>query len=137
MINAYYFSDENLKNGFIINLESHNINHVNSILSITTKYPYFGIETRCISKILKEMATIHARLKNQYKCKYHILFSASFYKINEEDLRSDETELFINLNINHNLTETDIKNIDVKCQLEHQIQIQETKESVWIFDKIN
>ena len=83
------------------------------------------------------MATIYARLINQYKFKYHILFSASFYKINEEDQRSDEIELFINLKINNNSTETDINNIDVKSQLEHQIQVQETKESGWIFDKIN
>ena len=66
-----------------------------------------------------------------------MLFSASFYKNNEEDQRNDEIELFINLNINNNLTESDIDNIDLKSQLEHQIQIQETKESGWIFDKIN
>ena len=41
------------------------------------------------------------------------------------------------MNINHNLTESDVKNLDVKFQLEHQIQIQETKESVGIFDKIS
>ena len=41
------------------------------------------------------------------------------------------------MNINTNLTESDIDNIDVQSQLEHQIQIQETKESGWIFDKIN
>ena len=40
------------------------------------------------------------------------------------------------MNINHNLTEKDIDNSDVKSQLEHQIQIQETEESGWIFDKI-
>ena len=96
------------------------------------------------------MATIYARLINQCKFNDHILFSASFYKINEEDQRSDEIELFINLKINNNLielfinlktnknlTETDINNIDVKSQLEPQIQVQETKESGWIFDKIN
>ena len=83
------------------------------------------------------MATIYAKLINQYKFKYHILFSASFYKINKEDQRSDEIELFNNLIINNNLTETDIDNIDIKPQLEHQIQVQETKESGWIFDKIN
>ena len=74
---------------------------------------------------------------NQYKFKYHILFSASFYKINEEDQRSDEIELFIDLNIHNNLTEADIINIDVESQLEHQIQVEETKESGWIFDKYN
>ena len=83
------------------------------------------------------MATIYARLINQYEFKYHLLFSASFYKINEEDQRSDEIELFINLNINNKLTETDNINNDVKSQLEHQIQVQETKEYGWIFDKIN
>ena len=75
------------------------------------------------------MATVHARSKNQYKFEYHIIFSASFYKIIQEDQRSDETEFVKNLNINHNLTESDIDNIDLKSQLEHQIQIQETKES--------
>ena len=137
MINPYYFIDENFKIGFKINLESHNINHANSLLNIEPNFPDIGSETRYINKILKEMATIYARLINQYKFKYHILFSASFYKINEEDQRSDEIELFINLNNNNNLTETDIKNIDVKSQLEHQIQVQEAKESGWIFDKIN
>ena len=137
MINPYYFIDENLKIGFKINLESHNISHANSLLNIIPNFPDIGFEKRYINKILKDMATIYARLINQYKFKYHILFSASFYKINEEDQRSDEIELFINLKINNNLTETDINNIDVKSQLEHQIQSQETKESGWIFDKIN
>ena len=43
------------------------------------------------------MATIYARLINEYYFNYHILFSASFYKINEEDQGSDETELVNNL----------------------------------------
>ena len=137
MINPYYFIDENLKIGFKINLEGHNINHTNSLLNIEPNFPDIGIETRYINKILKEMATIYARLINQYKFKYHILFSVSFYKINEEDQRSDEIELFIKLNVNNNLTETDINNMDVKSQLEHQIETQETKESGWIFDKNN
>ena len=77
------------------------------------------------------MVTIYARLKNQYKFTNHIIFSASFYKINEEDERSDENELFINFNINHNLTGTDIK-----YQLKYRIQNQEPKEKGWIFDKI-
>ena len=41
------------------------------------------------------------------------------------------------MNINHNLTETDIDNIDIKSPLEHQIQIQELKDCGWRFDKIN
>ena len=65
------------------------------------------------------MSVVYARLLNQYKFKYHTLFSASFYEINEEDQRYKEIELYINLNINHNLTESDIDNIDVRSQLEH------------------
>ena len=137
MINPYYFIDENLKIGFKINLESHNIGHANSILTITPNFPEFGNEFRYINKIVKELSIIYARLIHQYKFKYLTLFSASFYKINEEDQKNNEIELYINLKINHILTEFDIDNIDVSSQLKHQIDIQETKESGWIFDKIN
>ena len=137
MINPFYSIDENLKIGFKINLESQNINHTKSLLKIEPTFPDIGFETRYINKVLEKMVTLYVRLINQYKFKNHILFSASFYKINEEDQRNDEIELFNNLKINNNITESDIKNTDVKYQLEHQIQIQETKESGWIFDKIN
>ena len=102
MNNPYYFIDENLKIGSKINLESHNINHANSLLNIEPNFPAIGIETRYIKKILKEMATIYDRLINHYKFKYHIIISARFYKINEEDQRSDEIEIFINLKIKNN-----------------------------------
>ena len=77
MINPYFFIDENLKIGFKNNLESHNISHANSILTITPNSPEFGIEFRYINEIIKELSVIYARLKNQYKFKYHTLFSAS------------------------------------------------------------
>ena len=137
MINPYYFIDENLKFVFKINLESHNFSHANSILIITPNFPEFGIEFRYINKIVKELSVIYARLINQYKFKHHTLFSASFYKNNEEDQRNNENKLYINLKINNNLTESDIDNTDIRSQLEQQIQVQETKESGWIFDKIN
>ena len=54
MINPYFFLDENLKIGFKINLESHNISHANSISTITTSFPEFGIEFRYINKIMKD-----------------------------------------------------------------------------------
>ena len=53
MINPFYFFDENLKIGFKINLESHNIIHAKSILSITPMFPEFGIEFSLINKIIK------------------------------------------------------------------------------------
>ena len=119
MINPYYFFDESIKIGFKTTLESHNIVHATSLLNSVPIFPDIGIETRYINKILKEIATIYARLINLYKFKYHILFSASFYKINEEDQRSDEIELFNISNINKILTGNDIDKIDVKSQMEH------------------
>ena len=83
------------------------------------------------------MATTYARLLNRYIFKYHIIFSASFHKINEEDQRSDEIELFINLKIFKNLTENDNDMIDFESQLEYRIHVQEKKDSGWVFDEIN
>ena len=88
-----------------------------------------GLNSDILIKSKKELSVIYARLINQFRFKTHTLFSASFYKINEEDQRYKENELYINLKVNHNLTLSDIDNIDVRSQLEHQIQIQETKES--------
>ena len=80
---------------------------------------------------------IYARLINHYKYKYQTVFSAIFDKQDDDSQVVDETKLFFNLNINHNLTETDIDKIDVKSPLEHQIQQQDMKNSRWRFDKIN
>ena len=137
MINPYYFTDRILKVGFKINLDSHNLHHANSKLTITPYHSEFGIEFRYINKIVRELAVIYARLINQYKFKYQVVFSARFDKQDEDDQLLDETELFINLNNNHSLTQTDIDNIDVVSSLEHQIQKQEMKDSGWRFDKIN
>ena len=136
MINPYYFTDRILKVGFKTNLDSHHIYHVNSKLFIMPNFPEFGIEVRHINKIIKKLCVIYARLKNQYKFRYQTVFSARFDKQNENGQVLDETELFINLNIDHNLTQSEIDNIDVISPLEHQIQQQEMKDSGWRFDKI-
>ena len=137
MLNPYYFTDRNLQVGFKINLDSHQINHLNSKLTITPNNPEFGIEVRYVNKIMKEIAVIYARLINQYEFRYQTVFSARFDKQSEDGQLLDETELFINLNINHNLTQSDPDKIDIKSPLEHQIQQQEMKDSGWRFDKIN
>ena len=82
------------------------------------------------------MSVIYARLIYQYNFKYQTVFPAKFDKQNENIQVVDETELFNNLNINHNLTQTDIDTIDVKSPIEHQIQ-QQMKDSGWRFDRIN
>ena len=145
MINPYYFTDRNnfsnywigLQIGFKINLDSHNIHHANSKLTIIPNYPEFGIEVRYINKIMKELAVIYARLINQYKFKYQTVFSARFDKQDEDGQLLDEIELFINLNMNYNITQSDIDNISITFPLEHQIQKQEMKDSGWRFNKIN
>ena len=81
MINPYYFTDEKVKIGFKINLESHNINHASCILNIIPKFADIGNKSRYINKILKEMATVYARIINQYKFKYYILFSARVIRL--------------------------------------------------------
>ena len=136
MINPYYFSDRNLKVAYKINLDSHHTNHLNSKLSSTSDFENTGKEFRFINNIMREMSIIYAGLINQYKFRYQTVFSARFDKQDEDDQLLDETELFINININQNLTQSDIDNINITFPLERQIQQQEMKDSGWRFDKI-
>ena len=66
MVNPYYFIDENLKIGFIIKLDSHNVEHANSLLTIESNFPEFETEFSYINKIIKELSVIYARLINPY-----------------------------------------------------------------------
>ena len=137
MINPYSFTDKNLKLGFRTKLDSHHINHANSKLTIIPKYHEFGIEVCYNNKIIKELSVIYARLINQYNFKYPTIFSARFDKQDKDNQVLDQTELFNDLNINHNLTESDPDKIDVRSPLEHQIQQEKMKDSGWRFDEIN
>ena len=118
----YYFTDRALQIGSKIDLDSHHINHANSKITNTPNFPEFGIEIRYINKIRQELSNFYARLMNQYKFRYQTLFSARFDKQDENKQLLDETEFFIKLNISHNLTQTDLDNIDVVSPLEHQKQ---------------
>ena len=80
------------------------------------------------------MCIIYARLIESYKFKYQCTFLCSFDKLGESYL--EETELFINLKINRNLTESDLGKISSKWDLEQQIQNQEMRDSGWRFDKL-
>ena len=135
MINPYYFTDRNLKIAYKINLDSHNLHHKNSKLTITPTLQEIRIEFRFIIKIMKELSAIYARLINHNKYKYQTVFSARFDQQDEDDQLLDETELFINININQNLTQSDLDKIDIRSPLEHQIQ-QEMKDFELRFDKI-
>ena len=54
-------------------------------------------------------------------------FLQTFIRLMKKINEVDETEIFNNLNNEQNLTENDIRDIDIKSQLEHQIQNQKTK----------
>ena len=136
MINPYYFTDRNLKVAYKINLDSHNLHHTNSKLSISSNFQYTEIEFRYINKIMREKAIIYAKLINQYKFRYQTVFAARFDKQDGDGQLLDETELFINLNNLQNLTQSDIDNINITFTLERQIQQQEMKNSGWGFDKL-
>ena len=64
LTNPFYFTDENIKTGFETNLETQNINHANSLLTVIPNFPVIGIETRYTNKVLKK-GTIYTRLINQ------------------------------------------------------------------------
>ena len=83
------------------------------------------------------MATIYARLINQNGFNSIYYFQLAFIRLMKKIKEVMELNFFLKLNNNHNLTETDIDNIDVKSQLEHGIEIHETEDFGWIFDKIN
>ena len=108
--------------GFKIILDSQTINPASSKEPIDPNFPDIGIETRYIIKILKEMATYYASFRNQYRFKYQTVSSARFDDPDEDNKLLDGTELFISLNNNQNLTESDTGVIDVKSPLEQQIQ---------------
>ena len=86
---------------------------------------------------MEQRCVIYARSINQYKFIYQTVFSASFAKQVEDNQILDETEIFIILRKNHQLTESDLDEIDIKYPLKKQIQQQEMKDSGWRFDKIN
>ena len=84
MINLYFFIDENLKIGFKINLENHNINHANSILTITSTFPEVGIEFRYFKKIIKELSVIYARLLINIILNITHYFQGAFIKLTKK-----------------------------------------------------
>ena len=111
MINPYYFS-RRFENQYKINLDSHNINHINSKITITNKYD-LPIEMTDVDSILREMSIIYARIIGQYIFIYKVVFSAEFDKEDEFGFISDKTELFISLKINQILTLKDIEETNI------------------------
>ena len=134
MISPYYFS-RRFENQYKINLDSHNVNHINSKITITNKYN-LPIEMIDVDSILREMSIIYSRIINQYKFKFQVVFSAEFDKEDEFGFISDKIELYISLKINRTLTLKDIEETNIYSKLDSQITNQEMKDSGWRFNKL-
>ena len=93
---------------------------------ITPNISEYEVQVCYINHIIKQLSNIYVRLINQYKFRYQTVFSAVFDKQNE-----DEKELFIDLNISHNLTQSDIDKIDIISLLRRKIHDEEMKNSSW------
>ena len=83
------------------------------------------------------MSLIYARLINQCKFRYQILFSARIDKQDEDDQVLDENEIYVLLNVNQNSTQTDNDRIVAGSHSEQQIQNQGSKDSSRRFDENN
>ena len=71
MLNPYYFKDKEFYDFLKINLDSHHINHLNSKITISsTIIEDEYIDIYLINRLVKEMATIYAKLISQFKFKY-------------------------------------------------------------------
>ena len=121
--NSYFDNDRGLR------LELKNDKDSLCLTFVITPYEsVYEVEVFFINHNIKHLSNIYARLINQYKFRYQTVFLAVFDKQNE---------LFIGLNISHNLTQTDIDKIDVISPLKHKIHDEEMKNSSWQFNKIN
>ena len=109
MLNPYCFKDQSFYDFLKTNLDSHHINHLNSKITISSTAQSPHIDKIVINRIVNETATIYAKLISQFKFKYQCTFLARFDKQDEDGELLDEIELFINLKINQNLTENDLK----------------------------
>ena len=81
------------------------------------------------------MSVIYARLTDRYIFKNRKVFPGKIDEQDEDNQVFDENALYIILNYNQNLTESNIDNIDIEPPLEHRIQNQKIKQSGWSFYK--
>ena len=78
------------------------------------------VEVFYINHIIKQLSNIYSRLINHYKFRYQTVFSV---------VSDKQNEIFIDLNISHNLTQNDIDMIDIISPLKHKIHDEEMKNS--------
>ena len=129
MINPYYFS-KRYEPQYDVNLDQHHPKHLNSKITVKPKYD-LPIELLDLNNIFKEMSAIYARLIEQYKFKYQVVFSVIF----DKETR-DELEQYVSLEVNQSLTWNDIEKYDLEEKTNALIENLEMKDSGWRFCKI-
>ena len=125
--NSYYDNDRGLRLELKIDKDSPCLTFI-----IIPNISEYEVQVSYINHIIKQLSNIYVRLINQYKFRYQTVFSTVFDKQNE-----DEKELFIDLNISRNLTQSDIDKIDIISLLRRKIHDEEMKDFDWQFYKIN
>ena len=126
-----------LKIAYDIKIDSHHDKQANSILTISSKFNNIGVDINHINNKTEEMSHISAKLINQFKFKYQLTFLVLFIKYGEDNEITSEIELPITLSITHNLTQSQIDNINIQWNLENRIRSIEMKESGWNFQRNN
>ena len=86
---------------------------------------------------MEEMSHVYAKLMNQYKLKYQIKFLVLSNKNGEVNETISEKDLPTTLSITHNLTQSEIDNINIQWTLEKRIESVEMKKSGWNFQRFN
>ena len=95
MTNLYYVTHKVIKCAYNINFESRHKNHTN--IKLTNFKKYLKIEKIHVSFIVKQIADISARFKNQNDFKYQTVFTARSDKQDkdEDDAVLVEIEFYI------------------------------------------
>ena len=110
----YKFTDDILNKVYDITFDRRHRKHLNSQITITSKFDYTGIEMYYINEIFKEMSHIYAKFINQYKFKYQLSFMLLFFIFEEDGDIRKEAEMPININMTNNLTQSEIDNVNVQ-----------------------
>ena len=62
---------------------------------------HLEIEKSYVNRIMKNLTKVFARIINQYRFIFQVVFSVRFEQPDEDDQAIDENELYINLNMDN------------------------------------
>ena len=107
---------------FDITIDYHHNKHENSQIKITAKLNNRGIDKTHNDKILKEMVNLCSKLMFQYKFRYQLICLVLFNKNGVDNEILPELDLPITLSSAHNLTHSELDNINLQWTLENRIK---------------